>query len=173
MAILHGWRLCPRCGAELDLAMTPARVSCPECGFVAYANPKPSASALITDDSGRLLLGRRAFEPSVGLWDSIGGFIDEGEDALAAVVREAREETGLEVQPGEFVGVWTDTYGVGPDSLTTLNLFWEAHVIGGELGAADDVSELEWFTPASLPSRDEIAFDGVALAVEAWRMRRP
>jgi hypothetical protein len=86
-----------------------------------------------------------------------------------AVVREAREETGFGVEPGEFVGVWTDTYGLGPDSQTTLNLFWEARVIGGELGAADDVAELGWFPPASLPSRDEIAFDAVALALEVWR----
>jgi 8-oxo-dGTP diphosphatase len=171
MALFHGWRLCPRCGAELDLANAPARVECPACGFVAYSNPNPSASALIADDAGRLLLGRRAFEPNAGMWDSIGGFIEEGEDPLVALEREVLEETGLEVEPGAFVGVWTDVYGDGPDAQSTLNLFWEATVVGGDLRAADDVAELGWFARDELPARDEIAFEGVARAIETWRNR--
>jgi ADP-ribose pyrophosphatase YjhB (NUDIX family) len=171
MARFHGWRLCPRCGAELDFAQVPARVSCPRCGFIEYANPSPSASALIVDGAGRLLLGRRAFEPNAGLWDAIGGFIEEGEDPFVALAREVREETGLEVEPGDFVGVWTDVYGDGPDAQSTLNLFWEARVVGGEPRPADDVAELAWFARDALPVRDEIAFEGVARAIEAWRDR--
>jgi len=169
MARFHGWRLCPRCGAELDLAEAPARVSCPRCGFVGHANPSPSASALIVDGTGRLLLGRRAFEPHAGLWDAIGGFMEEGEEPFAALGREVREETGLDVEPGRFVGVWTDVYGDGPDAQSTLNLFWEARVVGGELRAADDVAELAWFARHELPPRDEIAFEGVARAIAAWQ----
>jgi hypothetical protein len=43
----------------------PARVTCPVDGFVAYANPKPAANAFVVDDAGRVLLARRAAEPSV------------------------------------------------------------------------------------------------------------
>src|SRR5262245_26214655 len=93
MAVLHGWRLCPRDGAELDLSDLPRRVSCPVCGFVAYANPKPAAVGLITDEQGRLLLVKRAIEPFKGCWDAPGGFVEEGEHPLDAVRRELLEET--------------------------------------------------------------------------------
>src|SRR5262245_32978855 len=107
MAKLHGWRFCPRCRAELDLGELPARVTCPACGRVVYANPSPSASALVVDARGRLLLGRRAHDPAAGLWDAIGGFVEEGEDPLDALRRETLEETGLEVEAGDLLGVWT------------------------------------------------------------------
>ena len=49
-----------------------------------------------------------AYEPSAGKWDLTGGFLDETEHPLDALVRELREETGLEIEPQEFVGVWME-----------------------------------------------------------------
>jgi 8-oxo-dGTP diphosphatase len=174
VGILYGWKLCPRCGARLDLAGLPALVRCPACEFVAYANPKPTASALVVDPSGRLLLARRAVEPFKGCWDTPGGFIEEGEHPLDALRRELLEETGLEIEPGEFHGVWLDVYGDAPDAQSTLNLFWEARVVSGAMRAADDVAELRWFDPDDLPPRAELAFTAFADVLAAWRAaRRP
>jgi ADP-ribose pyrophosphatase YjhB (NUDIX family) len=167
MSLLDGWRHCPRCTTVLE--QETGRVRCPACGFVAYANPAATACALVTDDDGRLLLGRRADEPFNGLWDTPGGFVEEGEHPLDALRRELREETGLEVEPGGFVGVWMDLYGDGPGAASTLNLYWEARVLGGELRAADDVAELAWFAPSDLPARAELAFTTVVDALGAWR----
>jgi len=172
MAVLHGWRICPRCGAALDLDGAPARVSCPACGFVAYANPKPTASAFVVDDTGRVLLARRAIEPFLGCWDTPGGFVEEGEHPLDALRRELREETSLEIEPGRFVGVWMDHYERGPESQSTLNLYWEATVVSGEPQPADDVAELEWFDPDRLPPQEELAFTALPDALEAWRSTR-
>jgi ADP-ribose pyrophosphatase YjhB (NUDIX family) len=166
MAVLHDWRICPRCGSALDLGDAPARVSCPICGFVAFANPKPTASAFVVDDAGRVLLARRAIEPFLGCWDTPGGFIEEGEHPLDALRRELREETSLEVAPGRFVGVWMDDYGSGPDAQSTLNLYWEATVVSGEPDPADDVAELAWFEPDALPPREEMAFTALADAID-------
>jgi len=66
------------------------------------------------------------------------------------------------------VGVWMDTYGTGPGAESTLNLYWEARVTGGELRAADDVSELGWFAPDDLPPAEELAFATVADALGVW-----
>jgi ADP-ribose pyrophosphatase YjhB (NUDIX family) len=169
VAILAGWRFCPRCRAEL--AHRRSRVECSACGFVRYANPVPAVAALIVDDEGRLLLGRRAFEPDVGLWDTIGGFLDENEDAVAALHREVLEETGLEVEVGAFVGAFSDLYGIGADAPTALNLVFEARLASGDPRPADDVSEVAWFTRDSLPAHDELAFRWIARALEEWAAR--
>jgi 8-oxo-dGTP diphosphatase len=120
------------------------------------------------EDDGRVLLARRRYEPFANLWDLPGGFLDEGEHPLDAIRRELLEETGLEVEPDRFVGVWMDRYGTDEDAPATLNLYWTARVIGGEPAPADDVSELEWFAVAELPPVDETAFH-IAKVLSAWR----
>ena len=166
MAILARWRFCPRCRAELT--HVDSRVECSACGFVRYANPLPAVAALVVDDEGRLLLGRRAFEPDAGMWDTIGGFLDEEEDAVDALRREVREETGLEVEVGDFVGAFSDGYGSGEDAPTALNLVYEARLVAGEPRPDDDVSDLAWFPRDALPTDDELAFTWIGPALRRW-----
>jgi 8-oxo-dGTP diphosphatase len=166
MSELDGWRLCPRCGAEL--AGDAARLACGACGFIVYASSKPTASALCVDD-GRVLLARRAHPPFEGFWDIPGGFLEEGEDPLDGLRRELKEETGLEVEPQRFLGIWMDRYGGDSTAKATLNLYWTARVVGGEAAPADDVAELRWFGRGELPARNELAFENVPLVLAAWR----
>jgi ADP-ribose pyrophosphatase YjhB (NUDIX family) len=170
MAILHGWRTCPRCGGPLD--NDGSRATCAACGSTYYANSSPCVSALLQDDAGRLLLARRAVEPFRGMWDAIGGFLDEGEHPLDGLRREVLEETGLAVAPLRFLGAWMDVYGDAPDAAATLNLYWTARAANGEPVADDDVAELRWFAPDELPGADELAFTTLADALAAWRARR-
>jgi len=167
MGTLDGWRFCPRCAVEV--APEGGRVECPSCGFVAYANPVPAVSALVVDDTGRLLLAKRAVEPDAGLWDTVGGFVEEGEDALGALQREVLEETGLEVEVGDFVGAYADRYGDEPEAPTALILAWEALAVRGEPHPADDVAEVRWFARDALPSDDELAFRWLARCLREWR----
>jgi ADP-ribose pyrophosphatase YjhB (NUDIX family) len=169
MGELAGWRYCPRCRSALR--GNGSRVACPECGFVFYASSKPTAGALCEDGAGRVLLARRAYEPFLHRWDIPGGFLEEGEHPLDGIRRELREETGLEVEPLEFLGAWMDRYGGDSTAEATLNLYWTARVVAGELQAADDVSELHWFRPDELPPPDELAFENVPLVLAAWRAR--
>jgi ADP-ribose pyrophosphatase YjhB (NUDIX family) len=170
MGELEGWKLCPRCGAEL--AGDTARLTCGTCGFVVYAGSKPTASALCVAN-GRVLLARRAHPPFEGFWDIPGGFLNEGEDPLDGLRRELKEETGLEVEPERFLGIWVDRYGGDSTAKATLNLYWTARVVGGEATAADDVSELRWFDRDELPSPSELAFENVPLVLATWRGHRP
>ena len=167
MSVLDGWRICPRCGAQL--ARGEGRVECAACGLVTYANPAPTACALCVDDRGRLLLGRRADEPFRGLWDIPGGFLDEDEHPLDCLRRELREESGFDVEPGDFVGAWMDRYGPREDDRVTLNLYWAARVVGGEARPADDVAELRWFALEELPGPEELAFRTVGHVLAAFR----
>jgi ADP-ribose pyrophosphatase YjhB (NUDIX family) len=161
---LAGWKACPRCCAGLE--HDDASVSCPSCGLSVYANPAPTASALLTDGDGRVLLTRRAGEPGEGLWDLPGGFVDEGEGALATLRRELREELGVEIEPGRLVGSLPDRYGKGGP--WTLNFYWEARIVSGDPAPADDVADLHWFPRDALPPREAFAFRNTVEVLELW-----
>src|SRR5687768_10806013 len=95
------FRFCPVCGGPLESRLLkdgdPARLVCARCGFVFYLDPKLAVGTIITEQQGRVVLVRRAIEPGYGKWVFPGGYVDRGEEVRAAAVREAREETGLDV----------------------------------------------------------------------------
>jgi ADP-ribose pyrophosphatase YjhB (NUDIX family) len=162
---LADWRHCPRCGSD-RVEVEGAEATCPDCGKKVHANPAPTASALLVDDRGRVLLARRAADPGAGLWDLLGGFVDEGEEGLDALRRELREELGVEIEPGEFVGAFPDTYG--EDGVYTFNLYWTARIASGEPTPSEELEEIAWFAPDGLPPREEFAFSKTVAALEVW-----
>jgi ADP-ribose pyrophosphatase YjhB (NUDIX family) len=165
MGILDGWRFCPRCANPLDVGV--GTVSCTSCGFVGWANSVPGAQALVERD-GRVLLGRRERDPSRGLWDVPGGFLDEGEHPLDGLRRELREETGLDVDVKELLGFWMEFYG----GRFVLCITWLAEAVGGTLTPGDDMGDLRWFAPDDLPAAAELAFPSFADILELWRGRQ-
>jgi NAD+ diphosphatase len=169
VAELASWRHCPRCGAAIEPLDGGARVECASCGFTHYASSKPTASGLVLDADGRVLLARRAIEPDKGKWDLPGGFLHEGEDPSEALVRELLEETSMRVEPIAFFHVVVDRYGDADDAQHTLNLYWTCRVLGGEPTPADDVAELRWFGPDELPPPEELAFSNNAQVLSRWR----
>ena len=112
--------------------------------------------------AGRLLRPRRAHDPDAGLWDTLGGFLEEDEHPEAGLRREIREEAGVEIDIGDFLGAYPDRYGDGDDAPVALNLVWEATITRGDLEPADDVSELRWFERDEVPPQDELAFRWLA-----------
>ena len=168
MGELDAWKHCPRCGGPLE-GRDGSSVECSNCGFRYYASSKPTASGLVLDDEGRILLARRAREPDEGKWDLPGGFLEEGEDPRDALRRELEEETGLAVERVEFFDVVVDRYGDGEDAQSTLNLYWTCRVVSGEPKPDDDVAELRWFARDELPAREELAFRNNAAVLSRWR----
>ena len=102
----------------------------------------------------RVVLVKRARPPMQSQWSIPGGALEVGELVREAVVREAWEETGLIVEPGELLGVYDrvlrDT-GQRVQYHYVLIDFLCRHV-GGELAAADDAAEVRWFTHEELPA---------------------
>jgi 8-oxo-dGTP diphosphatase len=166
VGLLNGWAYCPRCRRELTRHDNV--VECGSCGFLLYGHSAVTASALPEDGAGRVLLARRGIDPGRGLWDAVGGFVDEGEHPLDALRREVLEETGLSFDAERLHGIWMGRYGV--DERATVNLFWSGRLGGGEPRPADDVAELRWFGHDELPPPSELAFDGLIDDVlRAWR----
>jgi mutator protein MutT len=106
--------------------------------------PIECAGAVVRDDAGRLLLVRRGREPAAGLWSLPGGRIEAGETAAEAAAREVREETGLDVRIGAVL-----ITAVVADGAYRVQDF-SATVVGGELHAGDDASEVRWVDDAEL-----------------------
>jgi ADP-ribose pyrophosphatase YjhB (NUDIX family) len=148
---LDGWRFCPICGEAID--KVEDRGECRACGYVAYANAVPGVEAVCFDEQGRVLLGRRAYDPGAGRWDLPGGFLHENEHPLDGLLREIREETALEIEPLEFLGFWLESYV----ERVVLCLAWTARVTGTP-SAGDDLSEVRWFDRDELPPPAELAF---------------
>jgi ADP-ribose pyrophosphatase YjhB (NUDIX family) len=162
MGLLDGWRVCPRCGHELE-RHEGDHLACPACGSAYYANSAPAVQGVLERD-GRVLLAKRAIEPRLGHWDIPGGFLEEGEEPLEGLRREFKEETGLDVEPAEWLGAFLDPY----NAYFVLGLTWVVHA-DGEPRAADDVAELHWFAPDELP--EEMAFASQERVLRAWAAR--
>lgn len=103
----------------------------------------PCVGAVIRDEAGRILLIKRGHDPGKGLWSVPGGRIEPGETDEQAVVREVREETGLEVECGPLVGA-IERPGMAGTILQISD--YRAIVTGGELAAGDDAADARWLT---------------------------
>jgi ADP-ribose pyrophosphatase YjhB (NUDIX family) len=127
--------------------------------------------AVITDESGRMLLILRGHEPGKGLWSVPGGRIEPGETDEQAVIREVREETGLEVTCGRLLGaaVLAGTAGAIVDVRDYV-----AELAGGAAAGAavagDDAAGLRWVTPAqadAMEARGELT-PGLLAGLRSW-----
>lgn len=150
-------RFCPRCGGRLELRPVEGRQLqvCTVCGRHHYHNDKPCAGILIVRD-GQVLLVHRGREPYKGYWDIPGGFLNPEELPEAGAVREAREETGLDVQLLAFLGFYMDHYVYQGERSAILNIYFVASATG-EPEAGDDADSCRWFPLGDLP--EEIAFE--------------
>ena len=137
---------------------------CEACGARYWANSIPGMQGILERD-GHVLLAKRAGEPRRGYWDIPGGIVDEGEAPLDALRREFREETGLEIEPVEFMRIDIEPY----DDRFIFSVTWIVRA-EGEPVAADDVEELRWFPRDAVP--EEMAFPGQDLVLAAWAARQ-
>ena len=116
-------------------------------------HPLVGIGAIIIKDE-RVVLVKRAHPPIQGQWSIPGGVLEVGELVREAAVREAREETGLIVEPGELLGVY-DRVLRDPEKRVQYHyvlIDFLCRPIGGDLRAASDASEVCWFQPEDLPT---------------------
>ena len=103
-------------------------------------------------DGGKILIARRAGEPSKGLWSIPGGLVELGERVRDAAVREAREETGLEIEIEDLLGVFDSVTRDENGSIRYHYIIVDflARPVGGELKPASDISDARWIDPAEV-----------------------
>lgn len=115
---------------------------------------------------GRLLAARRSAPPELaGRWELPGGKVERGETPPEALVRELREELGIEAAPLERVpGEWA----LGPGLVLHV---WTAHLLSGEPEPLQDHDRLRWLAPADVHDVDWLDQDRPAVAWAAGRLR--
>ncbi|MEU9793093.1 NUDIX domain-containing protein [Streptomyces sparsogenes] len=110
-----------------------------------------AASAVVTDETGRILLQRRRDN---GLWALPGGGMDMTESLPGTAVREVKEETGLEVEITGLVGTYTDPRHViaytDGEVRRQFNVCFTARVVGGQLAISEESTELRFVPPGEL-----------------------
>ena len=111
----------------------------------------PSVTAVVTDDSGRLLLIHKTDND---LWALPGGGHDIGEFVAETVVREVREETGIEVKVVAVTGLYTDpghvmAYDDG-EVRQQFSICFRARPVGGTVRTSEESKEVRWVDPADL-----------------------
>ncbi len=163
----HGgeFRFCPVCGGTLESRLIktgdPARLVCTGCEFVFYLDPKLAVGTIIHDDRERVVLVKRAIEPGYGKWVFPGGYVDRGEEVQVAAIREAREETGLDVRIDRLVNIYSYS------GRTPVIIVYAATMIGGCLGCDDEGLEADFFEPGQIPW-DELAFRSTHEALQEF-----
>ncbi len=159
---------CSRCGAPLRLGPVAGedreRLACDACGFVAYVNPRLVVTCLPVTDSGEVMLLRRGIEPARGLWAQPGGFMEIDETVEQGAIRETLEETGLVVETGSIVGLYTRS------EAAIVVIAFEARIVGGAPSVTPEALEVRPFRPDDIPW-PEIAFRTSEWALRDWVRR--
>ena len=102
-------KYCPSCATALSTkeVFGQERPVCPKCGRIIYYDPKV-AVVCVVPRHGKVLMIRRATDQGYGLWGLPGGYVDRGEIVEQAAAREVWEETGLKVELGKLIGLFSE-----------------------------------------------------------------
>jgi ADP-ribose pyrophosphatase YjhB (NUDIX family) len=161
-------RFCSRCGARLSFGPVEGeereRLSCPSCGFVFYVNPRLVVTTLPITETGEVMLIRRGIAPGYDKWAQPGGFLEIDETVRDAAVRETLEETGLIVEPGAIVGLYSRVQAA------VVVVAFEARIVGGATTITRESLETRPFAPDAIPW-PEIAFETSLRALRDWVAR--
>ena len=112
---------------------------------------------ILNEDKTKVLLIKRGSKAYHGYWGFVSGCVDWGEEIKETVVREAKEETNLDIEIVRFIGKYYDKRGRHPTK-TMICLPHICKVVGGELKAGDDATDAKWFSLEEVKSM-ELAFD--------------
>lgn len=125
---------------------------------------RPVACDAVIIEDGKVLLIRRGVEPFKGQWAIPGGRLEGDETAEECLQREAKEETGLDVQPEALVGVYSDPTR---DPRKIIAITYLCRRVGGEVQSGDDAAEARWFPLNALPP---LASDHGKMVQDALRL---
>lgn len=159
---------CTECGKLLEKRQIDGyeRFFCPICGKVHYQNPLPVVAAVITNKNEEILLTKRGISPGKGEWALLAGFVEIDESPPQAILREVKEEIGVEGKLGRLIGVYegrTRIYG------PVIVIGYKVLVKEQNFSLSQEVEEIEFFSPNELPP---LAFSShEKILKDLWQIR--
>lgn len=176
---------CPACGGPGIRFEGGRHWRCPDCGFDYFHNVAAAAGVII-ESGGAILFLLRAKDPAKGRLALPGGFIDPGERAEDAAIRECREEVGwppAAEAPGRagsaedwaarlrFVGSWPNLYEYRGVPYATCDLFFSLRLPPGARAwfraDPDEAAGLRWVPRGEMKTAD-LAFGSAVMALAAY-----
>ncbi|PPR09361.1 MAG: hypothetical protein CFH41_02673 [Alphaproteobacteria bacterium MarineAlpha11_Bin1] len=137
------------------------RLTCPDCGFINYENPKIVVGAVCTWEE-RILLCRRAIEPRRGFWTIPAGYMELNETTEVGAKREVKEEACADIEIDGLIAVYTIP------RISQVQLIYRATLRDGIFAAGDETEEIDLFDWCDIPWKD-LAFPSVKWALDHWR----
>ena len=144
---------------EIPAGDTHERDVCATCGFINYVNPKIVTGSIVRH-AGRILLCRRAIEPRIGYWTLPAGFMEVGETAEQAAMREAREEANASIVIDRLLAVYTIP------RIAQVQIMYLAHLEDEAFSPGQESLEV------MLAGWDEIPWDDIAFPSVTWALQQ-
>jgi ADP-ribose pyrophosphatase YjhB (NUDIX family) len=137
------------------------RLTCADCGFIAYENPKIVTGSVVVQD-GRVLLCRRAIEPRRGFWTIPAGYMELNETVEEAARREAREEACADIVIEGMLAVYSIA------RIGQVQVMFRARLASPGFAAGEESLEVRLFDWGDIPWSD-LAFPSVHWVLHHWR----
>jgi len=140
---------------------TRERVVCPDCGFIAYENPKVVVGSVVVSED-RVLLCRRAIEPRRGYWTLPAGYLEVNESTMAGAAREAFEEARARIAIEGLLALYDIP------RIRQVQVIYRARLAQPEFEPGPESLEVRLFAWAEIPW-DDLAFPSVHWSLEHFR----
>ena len=170
--IRKAWKFCPRCGSP---AAKSGRnpFACESCGFTHFFGPVSAVGAIATDPEGQVLLLVRAKDPGKGMFGLPGGFVDAGETAEDALVREVLEEVQLKVASLRYLISYPNEYAYKGFVLPVTDMFFVMEVESFDVISLMDGEIDAWhFCHLTKKELNRMAFESNRKALEFYLKTR-
>jgi len=140
---------------------TRARLVCPDCGYIAYENPKVVVGAVCLWEE-KVLMCRRAIAPREGFWTIPAGFMELGESTADGAAREVWEEACSRIEVTSLIGIYE------VPRISQVHVFYRARMTSPDFAVGVESREVALFAWDRLPW-DELAFPSVIWALKQSR----
>ncbi len=164
--IMEIFRFCPKCGNQEFIRDSVKSLKCNHCGFRYFINMSTAVAGIIRNNSNEVLFTIRKHSPAAGMLDLPGGFVDLGETAETALIREIHEELNLNICEMVYHGTYTNKYLFEGVEYQTLDIVFNCRVDSFKnLTVDDDVSGFVFKRPEEV-SPDEIGLSSIQQIIE-------